>query len=147
MRKVSKTVRWVEDMFIKHPAFALPGRKELINNNYDIILIDATEIPIERPKKKQKKFFYSGKKKRHSLKSQVMLDKKSRKIISTTFSNGRKHDFKLFKESRYYIHKNTKILTDTGYQGIKKLHVRVELPKKKSKNILLAKLINSLIKN
>ena len=48
---VYKTVRWVEDTLIKHPAFALPGRKELINNNYDTILIDATETPIERPKK------------------------------------------------------------------------------------------------
>ena len=32
-----KTVRWVEDTLVKHPAFALPGRKELINNNYDTI--------------------------------------------------------------------------------------------------------------
>ena len=48
---VYKTVRWVEDTLIKHTAFALPGRKELINNNYDTILIDATETPIERPKK------------------------------------------------------------------------------------------------
>ena len=48
---VYKTVRWVEDTLIKHPAFALPGRKELINNNYDTILIDATETPIECPKK------------------------------------------------------------------------------------------------
>ena len=48
---VYKTVRWVEDTLIKHPAFALPGRKELINNNYGTILIDATETPIERPKK------------------------------------------------------------------------------------------------
>ena len=54
---VYKTVRWVEDTLIKHPAFALPGRKELINNNYDTILIDATETPIERPKKSQR--FYS----------------------------------------------------------------------------------------
>ena len=78
-------------------------------------------------------------KKRYSLKSQVILDKNSRKIISTAFSNGKKHDFKLFKESKYHIHKNTKILTDTGYQGIKKLHVRAELPKKKSKRHPLSK--------
>ena len=51
VRVLYKTVRWVEDTLIKHPAFALPGRKELINNNYDTILIDATETPIERPKK------------------------------------------------------------------------------------------------
>lgn len=63
-----KTIRWVEDTLIKHADFALPRRKTLINSNYDTILIDATETPIERPKKKQKKF-YSGKKKRHSLKS------------------------------------------------------------------------------
>ena len=51
---VYKTVRWVEDTLIKHPAFALPGRKELINDNYDTILIDATETPIERPKKSKR---------------------------------------------------------------------------------------------
>jgi len=51
---VYKTVRWVENTLIKHPAFALPGRKELINNNYDTILIDATETPIERPKKSKR---------------------------------------------------------------------------------------------
>ena len=28
---VYKTVRWVEDTLIKHPAFGLPGCKELIN--------------------------------------------------------------------------------------------------------------------
>jgi hypothetical protein len=48
-----KTVRWVEDALIKHPDFALPGRKALLKSDieYDIVLIDATETPIERPKK------------------------------------------------------------------------------------------------
>ena len=67
------------------------------------------------------------------------MDKKTRKIISTAFSNGRKHDFKLFKESKHHIHKDTKVITDTGYQGIKQLHVRAELPKKKSRKQLLNK--------
>ena len=48
-----KTVKWVEDTLIKHPIFSLPGRKTLLKNDmeYDVILIDATETPIERPKK------------------------------------------------------------------------------------------------
>jgi len=48
-----KTIKWVEDTLIKHPAFALPGRKALLKSEieYDTILIDATESPIERPKK------------------------------------------------------------------------------------------------
>lgn len=48
-----KTVKWVEDTLIKHPDFALPGRKTLLKSDvdYEIVLIDATETPIERPKK------------------------------------------------------------------------------------------------
>jgi len=53
-----KTIRWVEDTLIKHPLFALPGRKELLKSDreYEIILIDATETPIERPKKNKSVF-------------------------------------------------------------------------------------------
>jgi Helix-turn-helix of DDE superfamily endonuclease len=49
-----KTVRWVEDTLIKHPNFALPGRKALlkIDMEYEVVLVDASETPIERPKKK-----------------------------------------------------------------------------------------------
>ncbi len=49
-----KTVKWVEDTLIKHPDFALPGRKALLKSDmeYEIVLVDASESPIERPKKK-----------------------------------------------------------------------------------------------
>ena len=49
-----KTVKWVEDTLIKHPDFALPGRKALLKSDieYEVVLIDASESPIERPKKK-----------------------------------------------------------------------------------------------
>jgi hypothetical protein len=48
-----KAIKWVEDTLIKHPDFALPGRKALLKSDivYDVVLIDATESPIERPKK------------------------------------------------------------------------------------------------
>jgi len=48
-----KTVKWVEDTLIKAPDFALPGKKALLHSEmeYNVILIDATESPIERPKK------------------------------------------------------------------------------------------------
>jgi hypothetical protein len=47
------TIKWIEDTLIKHPDLALPGRKALFKNDreYEIVLIDATETPIERPKK------------------------------------------------------------------------------------------------
>ena len=51
-----KTIKWVEDTLIKHPDFALPGRKALLKNDmeYEVVLIDATETPVERPKKNKK---------------------------------------------------------------------------------------------
>lgn len=52
-------------------------------------------------------------------------------IICTNFSNG-KHDFRLFKESGIHINESTKILTDTGYQGLQKIHTNTAMPKKKS---------------
>jgi Helix-turn-helix of DDE superfamily endonuclease len=53
-----KTVRWIEDTLIKHPDFALPGRKALLKSDveYEVVLIDATETPIERPKKSKNTF-------------------------------------------------------------------------------------------
>ncbi|SPR05052.1 IS5 family transposase ISOt6 [Orientia tsutsugamushi] len=55
--------------------------------NYEVVLIDATETPIERLKKK---FYYSKKKKRHTLKTQIVADKQTRQGLCTDFSNGKK---------------------------------------------------------
>lgn len=48
-----RNIRWIEDILIKDKRFSLPGRKALLKNNseYELVLIDATETPIERPKK------------------------------------------------------------------------------------------------
>ncbi|KJV73566.1 DDE superendonuclease family protein [Orientia tsutsugamushi str. TA716] len=48
-----KAVKWVEYNLVKHPNFALSGRKALMKSdmNYEVVLIDATENSIERPKK------------------------------------------------------------------------------------------------
>ncbi len=59
-----------------------------------------------------------------------MVDKKTKQVICTDFANGRKHDFRLFKESRMLIHHKVKVITDKVYQGIQKIHNNSELPKK-----------------
>ena len=38
-----------------------------------------------------------------------------------------------------HIHPDTQVITDTAYQGIKKLHLKSNLPKKKSKKNPLTK--------
>ncbi len=53
-----KTVRWIEDTLIKNKAFHVPGRKAPLQSDtqFEVILVDATETPIERPKKNRKSF-------------------------------------------------------------------------------------------
>ena len=61
------------------------------------------------------------------------MDKGSGRIVCTSFSNGKKHDFRLFKESGVRIHPGVECVTDSGYLGIGKLHANSTLPKKRSK--------------
>ncbi len=58
-----KAIMWVEETLLKSGVFNLPGKKVLQTDDseIEIILVDSTEIPIERPKNKQKRY-YSGKK-------------------------------------------------------------------------------------
>jgi hypothetical protein len=53
---VCRTVRKVEDALIKSEQFHLPGKKVLQSSDMviEIVLVDATEQPIERPKKDKK---------------------------------------------------------------------------------------------
>jgi hypothetical protein len=46
-------IRWIEDTLIKDKRFALPGRKALLKSDmqFEVVMIDATESPCERPKK------------------------------------------------------------------------------------------------
>ena len=48
-----KIIRWVENTLIKNPIFHLPGRKSLVKSDveYQVVLVDASETPIQRPKK------------------------------------------------------------------------------------------------
>jgi len=53
--QIVRCVKWIENTLIKDGTFSLPGRKELLKSDteYEIVLIDATETPIERPKKQK----------------------------------------------------------------------------------------------
>jgi len=50
---IFRIIKWVEDTLIKDGTFSLPGRKALLKSDmeYEVILIDVTETPIERPKR------------------------------------------------------------------------------------------------
>ena len=48
---------------------------------------------------KKQRQSYSGKKKRHTQKAQLVADQKTKRILATAFSEGKLHDFKLLGKS------------------------------------------------
>ena len=97
------------------------------------------KLPFSNPKKQKQS--YSGKKKKHTFKAQIIVDKATKLILATSFAKGSVHDFSLLKKSKVLkkIKLTTKILADSGYQGIKELHKESEIPFKKTKKNRLNK--------
>ena len=69
----------------------------------------------------------------------MLVNLKNGEIICLAFSNGKKHDFRLFKDSHVHVRAETLLEADTGYQGLVQLHANSLLPKKRSKNHPLTK--------
>lgn len=104
------------------------------------IIADVTESPTQKPQKQSKqKQQYSGKKKKHTNKTEIVMEKDSGKIINVSKSyGGRTHDFKIRKQEKL-LPKNTRKLVDSGYQGLQKLQKNVILPFKRKKSKYLTK--------
>ena len=53
---ICDTVKWVENVLVKDGSFSLPKKRTLQQEDLDVevVLIDATECEIERPKKNKK---------------------------------------------------------------------------------------------
>ncbi len=51
-----QTIKWVENVLVKDGAFSLPGKKALLtkDTDYEVVLIDVTETPVERSKRGRK---------------------------------------------------------------------------------------------
>jgi len=73
------------------------------------------------------------------LKSQVVIEGRTRQVICTAHGRGSVHDFALYKQSQLDLHENLELLADSGYQGILKLHDKSRTPKKRSKKHPLTK--------
>jgi len=108
-----------------------PGRgrrkdlSTLLKDTPDVaVIIDTFEQPVQRPQKRQKRF-YSGKKKRHTLKSQVAVDEETGQVVDVADSvPGPMADIKVLKKSKVLqrLPKGVGGLGDLAYVGIADLH-------------------------
>lgn len=127
---VCRNIKTLEPILAK--VVGIKKNRTISKKEAENLIIDATEQEIERPKRKQQKY-YSGKKKRHTVKTeiQVTVDGKIKHVSKPR--PGTIHDFALHKEQPP-IPDDVRLFVDSGYQGIDKIHKEVDFPYKKPKN-------------
>jgi len=83
--------------------------------------VDATEQEIPRPKDpKKRRTHYSGKKKRHTVKTQLTVNSKGLIVHKTNHARGRRHDLSIYRQRHPDLPKEVEQDFDRGYDGIKK---------------------------
>ncbi|NJN30555.1 MAG: transposase [Synechococcales cyanobacterium RM1_1_8] len=99
-------------------------------------MIDGTERPMNRPKDKEdRKTFYSGKKKAHTVKNNVISERGGKVLFLSDTYEGKKHDKKIADDEDYQFPEGSTLWQDTGFQGYQPVGVTTtQQPKKKPRN-------------
>lgn len=90
---------------------------------------DCTEQPIPRPKnKRRKRMYYSGKKKKHSVKNLYTANQNGLIVYKTKHKQrGRRHDYRIYKKNRPELPDEVTSMYDLGFLGVEK-----DFPEQKS---------------
>ena len=119
------------------PAISIKKDRSLSAEEAMDLIIDCTEQHIERPKSGQKKY-YSGKKKKHTLKTELQITGTGKIVHISNPHPGRDHDMTVRAQGPP-LPPHAQAYVDGGYQGLQKDHGNTEYPYKKSKHHPLTK--------
>jgi hypothetical protein len=98
-------------------------------------MLDGTERPINRPlDRDDRKLYYSGKKKAHTVKNNVITERGGKVVFLSDTYEGKKHDKKIADEEGYEFPEGSQLWQDTGFQGYVPVGVTIKQPKKKPRS-------------
>lgn len=121
------------------PAREMSNLKMEPSDDSDWYHHDGTERPIQRPRDpEEQKKYYSGKKKQHTIKNNVLIDMNCKILFLTETVEGKKHDKKLADESDYQLPPGSLLGQDSGFQGFTVEEVVILQPKKKPRGVDLS---------
>ncbi len=132
---VMRSVKRIEKLAVQ--VVHIKKNRMISSADVEYLILDATEQPVQRPKKGQKKY-YSGKKKKHTLKTQYIVGPDGRIYAVSGTYPGSVHDFTVYKDQKNRDrHLGIPKKGDSGYQGIKKYDRSAEIPFKKPRGGVL----------
>lgn len=107
MHKITKRLRTPEEVERHFPGF--------------LSFTDCTEQQIPRPESKtRRKAYYSGKRKRHTVKTQIVVNSQGLIIHKTGHKKGRRHDYDIYKKDHPLTPKKVVNVFDLGYLGVER---------------------------
>lgn len=95
------------------------------------LILDCTEQQVHRPARKQR-CWYSGKKKRHTIKNEIIITEHGKIVFISDDAPGTVHDIAIRRRGPP-LPKDARAYADSGYQGYQDDHPDLEIPYKKSK--------------
>ena len=96
---------------------------------------DGTERPIQRPKDREaQQVYYSGKKKQHTVKNNLLINADSKVLLLTPSYEGRIHDKRIADMTVYFLPEGSCLYQDSGFQGFSVAGVKMIQPMKKPKS-------------
>ena len=104
------------------------------------ILLDGTERPVPRPvDHERQQHFYSGKKARHTIKNNLIINKEQQVLYLSPTVEGKLHDKTLAEEMELKFPHDGVMMQDLGFLGFDPGRVKIVMPEKKPKNKPLSK--------
>jgi hypothetical protein len=123
MHRLTKRLRTLEDVEQYFPGF--------------IAFVDCTEQQIPRPESKtRRKAYYPGKRKRHTVKTQLMVNNHGVIIHKTENKKGHRHDYDIYKKNHPVTPKQVVSVFDLGYLGVERdfPDQKSSIPSRKKRN-------------
>jgi DDE superfamily endonuclease/Helix-turn-helix of DDE superfamily endonuclease len=115
------------------PLFGVKREPRISRKEAEALIIDCTEQPIHRPGDDAvQKRHYSGKKKRHTLKTEYIVTRQGRIASVSPSQPGSRHDLAV-RRLGPTLPKGARAYGDSAYQGYDKEHTAIDYPYKKPK--------------
>jgi len=126
---ISRSLRRIEKLAVK--VLGITRQIKVSKEEAEALIIDCTEQPIQRPERKQR-CWYSGKKKRHTIKTEIIITEAGRIVSRSEPAPGRVSDITIRRRGAK-LPKGSRAYADSGYQGLQDAHPDTDIPYKKSK--------------
>ena len=115
------------------PLFGVRREPKITKKEAEALILDCTEQPIQRPGVDAiQREHYSGKKKRHTLKTEYVLTAKGRIASVSPSFPGSHHDLTV-RRAGPRLPARARLYGDSAYQGYDKEHPNIDFPYKKPK--------------